>query len=173
LNYFLPTLAAATIIAAPELDRVLQAGRRFSTLSQLLLGVGVSWVVFAQLREAQFDYNAFPPPSPQAIQELSAIHGRVITDMPELVLLGASPGIEAIEPMPLNAMLRHGTFDDRPLLKAIRERRIAAFALTGDLLEIQWLGRHFFWPALREAIARNYYLASESGPPFILLPRKD
>jgi hypothetical protein len=170
VNYFLPTCAAATILAGAELERVLQGSRRLPVVAQVLLGAGITWIVGTQAA-------VLGPPSanwlnPDGVRALATIRGRVLTDLPELVLIGASPGIEAIELMPLNSMRAHGGFDDRPLMSAIEERQIAGFALSASLLHEGYRGRDLFWPELRQAIERNYYVANATGPPFILLPRQ-
>jgi hypothetical protein len=73
--------------------------------------------------------------------------------------------------MVLNAMKASGTFDDRELLQSIRQRRIAAFALDPSGLDLQWRGRHFFWPELRAAIAGNYQVMPSTCEAVLMVPK--
>jgi uncharacterized membrane protein len=172
--YFMPTIAAAAIAAAPVLDRILQGSEKFAAPIKVTLGGVIAWLVIAQMSFLPLlkPYPDAPALDAPAMAGLQAVHGRVLTDVPDLAISDID-GIEPIELMTLNGMREHGSFDDRALIADINGRQIAAFALDGWLLRRGYRGRAFFWPDLRDAIERNYYLASPSGPPYILLPKPD
>jgi hypothetical protein len=177
LNYFIPSLAGAAIVAAPELDLLLEQCRKLRVPAQLLAGAAIAWAIAGHsgtgYAAAGCDCSTSPVWDAQMLNVLHSTRGVVLTNVSELLLMNASAQVQFLDLMALGNMKEHGTFDDRELLSAIEQRRIAAIALGYGLLSQQWHGRYFFWPELAEAIRRNYVvLGSPSGlPPFVAVPR--
>jgi len=188
--YFLPTLAAAAAAAAPRLDRLLAQTRRLPRLAQLAFGLLIAFLIVSAGPHRWTAYNAAlhePPFSigkscanaktsvfdPEALNRLHDIDGPVLTDVGWLDLVRPAKNVWFLEMMPLRAMRARGSFDDRALIAALDRRQIAAVALDEGLLERDYRGRAWFWPELRDAIARNYYFLPSPGPPFVALPRSN
>lgn len=107
---------------------------------------------------------------PAAIQILDTLHGRVLTDWPDLLLRSEPFSTDFIEMGILDGMRLDGRFDDSALLAAIRSHAYSAIVLDSDSLEREYRRRAMLWPSLKQAIAESYRLVPSSGPPYIMLP---
>ena len=191
-NYFLPTLAASTMLAALELTTLIEKWQTLSKWIQVGAGVIMAVLVFAEpwsprdrgaralgafgLDRACRVIGCPDPTFPfdrRAIRTMAHARGPVFTDLPELLLIHASPEMESVDLMPLLAMHRNGHFNDVPLLADFERRRFAMLALDDQLLSRNYRGVNFFWPRLRKAIEDNYVLVPGLGPPFLMVPRAD
>jgi hypothetical protein len=114
-----------------------------------------------------FPYDA------RALKALASLKGPVMTDIPDLLLLGASPELEDPAFMVLMPMQFNGRFDDRRLLADVERQRFVALALDRQLLDRDWRGVPFFWPRLHRALMNNYASVSMAGPPFIMIRKRD
>jgi hypothetical protein len=186
--YFLPTLAAAAIVAGPPLSELLGRSVVLRSPYKVLLGAAIAWALivplmlagvtdFSAIRRAIAShgfgcpYGKEPPWDEHAFQLLDSLKGPVLADDFAAILHDGTRHIEGIDFMALRQMLESGGFDDRPLVDDIEHRRIAAFALDQELLDRQWQGRKFFWPRLREAILDNYVPVPGVGPPYLMIPK--
>jgi hypothetical protein len=104
--------------------------------------------------------------------QLSGIRGILLTDIPEIALVDSSREVWFLDLMPLRALHERGALDDKPLIDALAGHKIAAVALDAGLLRRNWRGRDLFWPELREAIDRNYGIASV-GDFYLAVPRQN
>jgi len=192
LYYFLPALAGATIVSANGIDVLMRLAARLPKVGRAWSGGIVALGLLAQLYVVSVWYggDGFPTvsqlartglkccyisdprdPDPAALRLLRKMDGPVLTDAPELLLADERKSVWFIELFLITGMRLRGIFDDGRLLGDIRQQRIAALALDGELLGRQWGGVECFWPELREAIVANYYLVPSIGPPYIALPR--
>jgi len=187
--YFMTTLAALTFFAAEALDRLREQAARLTALAQAGISAAivlalVPWWATAghglqhvyQMAHGEFGSTAKSVPwGAEALQRLKAIHGRVLTDLPDLALVNPSGNVEFLE-LPLGLMRAHGLFNDHVLIEEIEARKIGGFALDDQLLKREWRGRTFFWPELGQAVSRNYTLVRDPsghavGPPFLMVPK--
>lgn len=182
LYYFLPTVAAMSIVAAPQFDWLIGDIARSTRGVGLLRAVVIALIILA----GNFHYKRFlshpllsllpttvyhKPYDIHSLRALRSIHGLVFTDEPSLMLLDASPNLRPISLMVLEGMRSHGEFDDSEFLREIRCHGVAAFALGPEKLQLSYRGRSFFWPSLRKTIGANYAFAPTGGPPFLMLPK--
>jgi hypothetical protein len=186
--YFLLALAAVTIIASAGIDLALERMRAMRIIPQLAAGVALAVVlslgfilapraIAMSMREVlsrsiHCDVAGADPWDRRALDILHSINGPVLTDAAELKLIDAQGNLQWIDLMVLTSMQRLGTFDDAPLLGAIRRHRIAAFALDADGLDRSFRGRPLFWPRLRRAIEANYQPVPVVGPPYLMIPKR-
>jgi hypothetical protein len=184
LYYFLPTVAAMSIVAAPQLDWLLEkvAHLRWSLAVPCAVTIGAALFIcnlkgqfhrFLQSPIHSISPTTVYPRSidQNSLQIVDSIDGPVLADEPTVLLADPSPELRPINLMVLGGMKANGLFDDTQLLEEIRCRRFAAFALDSSLLNRNYRGRFFFWPKLRQAIEANYELAAPSGPPFVMVPK--
>jgi hypothetical protein len=188
--YFLPTLAASTMLAGLELSVLIEESETLPKVLQVGVGALIAFCLLAQLwsprdRGARllealgFDGAYRPlvccdsrlPFDVKAMKSLASVHGPVLTDIPELELIHASPEIEDPEFMVLRAMTLKGQFDEGNLLADVKKQRFVMLALDEQLLDRNWRGISFFSPRLRKAIEDNYVLAAALGPPFLMTRR--
>jgi hypothetical protein len=190
--YFLPTLAASTMLAALKLSTWLEEWQTFPKLLQVAGGTIMAALVLAEpwsprdrgaralealgldracrlvgCRDSKFPFD------PRALKTMALTGGPVFTDLPELVLIHASPKMEDPDFMPLVAMKRNGQFNDDPLVTDFEQRRFEMVALDEQILSRNYRGVSFFWPRLRKAIEANYILLQGLGPPFLMIRRAD
>ena len=186
--YFLPTLSAATIVAAPELNDLLDLLAPLSVPLKALGGLAIAWVVSAQIVFARPDLALFwrialphrlgcsqPSTGPwdvRALERLRRANGRIFTDVPELALSVPAAHIEGTDLMVLRSMHDRKLFDDAAFLAMIRNHHYAMFALDGEKLDRNYRGEPFFWPELRQAIEANYEAVPNIGPPFLMVPKE-
>jgi len=186
--YFLPTLAALTIVSSKEIDLVLERMRSMRAIAQIAGGVGFALLlslgfvltprpIALSLREAFSPSTHCPiaisdPWDSRSIDLLHSIKGPVLTDMAELKLIDGQANLQWIDLMALTAMEQLRSFDDAPLLDSISRREVAAFALDDEGLNRSFRGREFFWPRLRSAIETNYEPVRGIGPPYLMLPKR-
>jgi len=179
-------MAAASILAAQEIEILFVWARRTSKLMEvwiggalafaILMSVGGATMHFEKLAEGGFGCPHLKcdlESDPKALQILTAVRGDVLTDAPELLLVRErfSPCFIALSI--LEGMRASGRFDDQPLLDALRHHAYAAVALNEDLFEARgWQSRAEMWPELRQTIAGNYHLVPSIGPPYIMLPNE-
>ena len=185
--YFLPLLAALSIIASAGIDLALEWMRSWAAIRQLgagmvlalLLAFGfiftprpfaMSWreIVSPSMR---CDVAGAAPWDPRALEILRAINGPILTDAAELKLIDERENLQWIDLMALTSMVELGSFDDKPLLDVIRRHQVAAFALDNELLARGFRRRPLFWPRLRRAIEANYQIVPAVGPPYLMLPK--
>jgi hypothetical protein len=176
--YFLPTLAALTIIAASEVDALLGVLAKLGKPAQVAGGVIVALLI--PLGNAR-------PPSPwywirlrgkfqlprdaEWLRRARSVRGPVLTDWAALALVDDSPELRPVDLALLGAMRRHGALSGTSLLTKVRCRAFGAIALDRWGLSRHWRGHMFFWPELRAAIQANYVPVPSRGPPFLMLPR--
>jgi len=111
--------------------------------------------------------------SQRSLNTLRSIRGGiVVTDSSQLSVIDPQLQPQFIQLDVLGAMKVRGTFDDRELLQSIRQRRIAAFALDPPGLNLQWRGRYFFWPELRDAIAGNYEVVPSACEAVLMVSKR-
>jgi len=186
--YFLPTVAALSIVAGCGIDLALERMRTMRGFGQLGAGPALALLlslgfilapraIAMNLHEVvsaplQCDVAWANPWDGRALNSLLSIDGPILTDTAELKLVDARPNLQWIDLMVLTSMQQLGTFDDSALLDAIRRRQVAAFALDEEGLTRSFRGRPLFWPRLREAIEANYEVAPAIGPPYLMLPKK-
>ena len=185
--YFLPALAALTIIASTGIDLALEHMRAMRAIPQLLAGAALALLlgrgfilapraIAMSIREALSpSMRCAPIVSPwdqRALEIVRSFDGPIVTDMAELKLVDGRANLQWIDLMVLTSMQQLGTFDDGPLLDAVRRHQIAAFALDVDGLDRNFRGRPFFWPRLRRAIETNYEPLPAIGPPYLMIPKK-
>ena len=186
--YFLPALAALTIIASAGIDLALERMRLMRAVLQLGAGAALALLlslgfilspraIAMSMREVvspsiHCDVATADPWDRRALDLLRSIDGPILTDTAELDLVDAQPNLQWIDLMVLTSMEQLRTFDDAPLLDAIWRHQIAAFALDGDGLERSFRGRPLFWLRLRRAIEANYEAVPAVGPPYLMLPKK-
>ncbi len=182
-NYFLQFAAAATIMAASGLDLLLNAVGGSGWLVQAGAGAALAAILalpaVAEKKLALRSLLAFdfglpaesckPLWDPEPLAILTRVKGPVLTALPDISLRLDRP-VWTPEFDVLNSMRARGLFDDRQLVNSIESRRLAAVILGPGGLDAQYRGRDFFWPRLREAIARNYAPAA-CGAPYLLTPR--
>jgi len=186
--YFLLALAAVTIIASAGIDLALERMRAMRIIPQLAAGVALAVVlslgfilapraIAMSMREVlsrsiHCDVAGADPWDRRALDILHSINGPVLTDAAELNLIDVQGNLQWIDLMVLTSMQQLGSFDDAPLLDAIRQHQIAAFALDTDGLDRSFRGRALFWPRLRRAIEANYEAVPALGPPYLMLPKR-
>ena len=186
--YFLPALAALTIIASAGIDLALERMRSMRLIPQLGAGAALAFLlslgfvlaprpIAMSLREVvspsiRCEVAEAEPWDRRALAILHSIDGPILTDTAELRLLDEQANLQWIDLMVLTSMEQLGTFDDAPLLDAIGRHQIAAFALDTDGLERNFRGRPLFWPRLRKAIETNYEAVPAIGPPQVMIPKK-
>ena len=174
--YFLPTLAAISIIGSGGIDLALARMREMGTPAQATAGMALALVLslgFFLTPRAFAATAALPDPwDHRAIDMLDSIKGPILTDRAELKLVDSQPNLQWIDLMVLASMEQLGTFNDQPLLEAIRRHQIAAFALDEDGLGRSFRGRSLFWPALRREIQVNYEVVPAIGPPYLMIPKR-
>ena len=167
--YFLPLLAALTIVASKGIDLALERMRSMRIIPQL--GAGAALALLLALGFLLAPRLVVDPWDKRALDRLHSIDGPILTDTAELNLVDSQPNLQWIDLMVLTSMEQLGTFDDAALLDAIWRHRLAAFALDADGLERDFRGRPLFWPRLRRAIEANYELVSAIGPPYVMIPK--
>jgi hypothetical protein len=185
--YFLPAMAALTIVAGAGIELALEWILSMPTIAQLAAGAALSLLLALGWLLAPSEITMgmrelFSPslrcPSvvantwdPRALRILASIRGPIVTDAADLTLLDARPNLQWNELMIMASMQAAGTFNDSALLAAITHRQIAAFAFDDSGLDRAYRGRPFFWPRLRHAIESNYRLVAGAGPPFLMVPK--
>lgn len=186
--YFLPVLAALTIIASPAIALALERMRKLSALAQLPLGIALALLLslgfmLAPRAIAMSPGEALSAPlrchigdaepwDPRAMQALRSIDGPILTNVAELKLVDGRSNLQWIDLMVLTSMHELGSFDDTALIESIRGHRVAAFALDDEKLARSFRGRAMFWPRLRDAIEANYAEVPMAGPPYLMIPKK-
>jgi hypothetical protein len=186
--YFLPMLAALTIIAGPGIDLVLECMRSVPLVPQLcaeiMLAILLSLGFILAPRPVAMGWREVVSPSvncdlagrdpwdPRALEILRSINGTILTDAAELKLVDERENLQWIDLMVLTSMVQIGTFDDKLLLDAIWRRQVAAFALDDEHLARSFRGRPLFWPRLQRAIEANYETVPGVGPPYLMLPKR-
>ncbi len=183
--YFIPALAGASVVAALEIDALFRWAGQLSKLAEIWIGAVLAFAIVSLLHAPMLGLKELvtgdlscgylqcnPGWDPKAFKILNTVHGHVLTDEPGLLLVQQKFAVAFIELAALKGMRAAGLFDDRPLLDAIRRRTILAIALDADMLKIGYRNHCFMWPELREAIADNYHLVPETGPPYIMLPNQ-
>ena len=186
--YFLPTVAAGAIVAAPELTDLLDLLASLSLPLQVLSGLAIAWVVSAQVAFARDDlgqlWRTALPHRPgcsrpatgswdaRALERLRLAKGTVFTDTPELMFVVPSARIGGTDLAVLRSMRERGLFDDSQFLGAIRNHEFAMFAFDGAKLDKEYRGIAFFWPDLRKTIEANYQAVPNIGPPFLMVPKE-
>ncbi len=169
--YFLPTLAALTIVASSGIDLALQRMRAIRVAPQFVAGAALALLL---------SLGSILAPSTcsnrrwdrRALEILRGIDGPILTDTAELQLIDQRRNLQWIDLMVLTSMQHSGTFDDVALLDAIQRHRITAFALDQEGLDRSFRGRPLFWPRLRRAIAANYRPIPSVGPPYLMTPKE-
>jgi hypothetical protein len=187
--YFTPTLAAAAAVASSQLDRILARSREFAIATQIAFGVAIAWTILAPVLGTgdvnepglgsaidRFRVGANCAASAESpwdamAQQVAEIHGIVLTNVPEVALIDRSHEVWYLDLMLLRGLHQRGLLDDRPLIAALDQRRIAVVALGPELLQAKWRGRDLFWPQLRQAIERNYVPIASPGPLHLALPK--
>ena len=190
--YYLPVLAAAAILAAEAVDLLLRYPRE--KLDKCLAATALTLALFFQLRVSDVPRTQFglkyvvssladlsrgslpccfarraPAWDPEALRRLNQLRGTIATDDPYL-LLEPEPDnrqIMFLEFYLLSPLHAHKLFDDRPLLREIAERKIAAFVLERA---IRYRNHDLWWPELRRTMAANYHMIRGIGPPYIMIP---
>ena len=162
--YFLPLLAALSIIASAGIDLALEWMRSWAAIRQLgagmvlalLLAFGfiftprpfaMSWreIVSPSMR---CDVAGAAPWDPRALEILRATNGTILTDAAELKLIDERENLQWIDLMALTSMVELGSFDDKPLLDVIWRHQVAALALDNELLARGFRRRPQFGPRL-------------------------
>jgi hypothetical protein len=170
--YFLPALAALTIVASLGIDSALRWIRGMSAAPQFALGIALALLLsmgfFLAPSAITGSLVAADPWDPRALATLHSIDGPILTDIAELKLVDAQPNLQWIDLMVLTSMQQLGTFDDASLVSAVEHREIAAFALDDEGLGRSFRGRALFWPRLRQAIEANYDVVPGVGVPHIM-----
>ena len=185
--YFLPALAALTIVASSGIDLTLERMRAMRAPTQLAAGPALAGLlslgfilaprsIAMGMRQAiapsfHCDVRLADPWDPHALKLLQSIDGPILTDTAELKLVDSRANLQWIDLMVLTSMQRLGTFDDAALIETIQRRQIAAFALDDDGLNRNFRDRQFFWPQLRRAIEANYQPVPAIGPPYLMIPK--
>jgi hypothetical protein len=185
VTYFVPAVAAASVLAAQEIDALFRWAGQLSKLAEIWIGAVLALGIVAPLHAgtlglkelARSDlgcgcFQSGPEWDPKAFKLLNTIHGDVLTDVPGLLLVQEKFKVSFIELGVLKGMRAAGLFDDRPLLDAIHRRTVPAIALGSGLLTDRYHNHSFMWPELREAIADNYHLVPATGPPYVMLPNQ-
>jgi len=186
--YFLPLLAALTIVSSSGIDLVLEWMRSLPMVPQLSAGimlaillslgfilaprpVAMSW---RQIVSPSFhcDAASADPWDPSALEILRSTNGTILTDTAELKLVDGRENLQWIDLMVLTSMVQLGTFDDKPLLDVIWRHQVAAFALDEAGLARSFRDRPLFWPRLRRAIEANYEVVPGVGPPYLMLRKE-
>jgi hypothetical protein len=186
--YFLPMLAALTIIASLGIEMVLGRMRALRIIPQLAAGAALAVLlslgfilapraIAMSMREVvspsmDCDVTFADPWDRRALDILRSVDGPILTDVPELNLIDAQPNLQWIDLMVLASMKQLGTFDDAVLVDAVRRHQVAAFALNTDRLDRSFRGRALFWPGLRRAIEANYEAVPAAGPPYLMIPKR-
>jgi hypothetical protein len=188
IYYFLPTVAAAAILSGPTLDRLFALAAAWSSPRAALLGIGSALAISAGLivtgvgRRSELLSAVRPPLSTDSQcmvgwdqENLNRLRskgdGIVVTDSSQLSVIDPQLNSQFIELGVMSAMKARGTFDDRELLRLIKQRRIAAFALDPSGLDAQWRGRNTFWPELRDAIADDYEVVPSACEAVLMVPK--
>jgi hypothetical protein len=182
--YFLPAIAAAAIIAAPQLNDILNLIGSAALPLRALCGLAIAWVASVawvySLHEGLWS-GALPhhlshtesigPWDPRSLEELRAAKGLVFTDLPELELVDPSARFFETDPELLRAMHKRDLFDDGQLLNMISTHQFTIFAFDNTKLDREWQGQPFFWPELRRTIEANYVAVPDIGPPYLMVPK--
>lgn len=178
IYYFLPTLAALTIVAAPQMDALLEDFAKLGRLGQVACGLIVALIIplgnvgiHSPLDWIRLADRYRPPWDLASLHRLRSIRGLVLTDRGVVTLVDNSPRLKAVDLALVGVMRRNREFNDKRLLTAIRCREFSAIALGRNGLDLHFRGRMFLWRQLREAIRANYAPLASSGPPFLMLPR--
>ena len=169
--YFLPTLAAMTIVASAGIDLMLERMRTKPIVPQLVAGTALALLLSMGFILAPRTI-ANPSWDPRALEMLRGIDGPIVTDTAELKLVDPQPNLQWIDLMVLASMEQLGTFNDVALLDAIQRRRISAFAVDEEGLDRSFRGRPLLWPRLRRAIEANYQSVPSVGPPYLMIPKE-
>ncbi|HLI79913.1 MAG TPA: hypothetical protein VKV03_08015 [Candidatus Binataceae bacterium] len=173
--YFLPALAALTIIASAGIDLAFERMRAMRVDAQVIAGAAMALLLALGFiiapRSIPVRGPIADPWDSHSLAILGAIDGPILTDAAELNLVDARPNLQWIDLMVLTSMRQIGTFDDGALVDDIRHRRIAAFALDSEGLDRNFRGRPMFWTRLRRAIEANYVAVPLAGPPVVMIPR--
>lgn len=173
--YFLPALAALTIVASAGIDLALERMRSMGVTAQVVAGSAIAALLalgFMLAPRAITTVIATDPWDHRALDALRSIQGHILTDVAELKLVDNRDNLQWIDLMVLTSMEQLGTFNDQALLETIRQHQIAAFALDEEGLGRSFRGRPLFWPRLREAIEANYQVEPLMGPPYLMIPKK-
>jgi hypothetical protein len=183
VNYFIPALAGACAVAAQEIEVLLRWARQSSKLAEVWIGAVLALAIVIPLNKRVLGLGQLargnlscaylhhgPQWDPRAFKILNTVQGDVLTDAPGLLVAQEKFKVSYIEFSVLKGMRAKSLFDDRPLLRAIRQHTIPAIALRGDTLDEGYRGHSYMWPKLRKAIADNYHFVPEIGPPYVMLP---
>jgi hypothetical protein len=183
--YFLPAIAAAAIIAAPQLNDLLNLIESAALPLRALCGLAIAWAASIawvySLHEGLWS-GALPrhlsrtevsigPWDPRSLEELRAAKGLVFSDLPELALIDPFASFFATDPQLLCAMHQRNLFDDGQLLSMVSNHQFAIFALDNTKLDREWQGQPFFWPELQRTIEANYEAVPNIGPPYLMVPK--
>jgi hypothetical protein len=183
VSYFIPALAAASVLAADGLEIVFAWARRNSRRTEIWTGIAVAFAIAVSVRGGKIGFASIAHGNlgcgylrtdirlrPEVVRALGGLRGTVLTDWPDLLLREEPFTPDFIELGVLEGMRLDGRFDDRALLADIRAHKYSAIVLDPDLLSASYRGRAMIWPALRDAISGNYRAIPSLRPPYILMP---
>jgi hypothetical protein len=183
VSYFIPALAAASVLAADGLEMLFAWARRNSRRMEIATGLAVAFAIAISVRGGKIGFASIARGSlgcgylrtdirldPAVVRALADLRGTVLTDWPDLLLREEAFTPDFIELGVLEGMRLDGRFDDRALLAAIRAHQYSAIVLDPDLFSPTYRGRALIWPSLRDAITENYRAIPSLGPPYIMLP---